>query len=311
MTRPASRARWKFASVCASIPCAASTSRTAPSQASSDRDTSYVKSTWPGVSIRFSSKPSCSRRTAWALIVMPALALQVHLVQVLGAHVAALDGVGQLQQAVGQRRLAVVDVRHDAEVADVGDVRHEDSMVRAGRPRTCEEARSEAAGSIEHSWRTSSPRSNGISRTTSARRRTRPSARRSRPRRRRRAPPSRRATPRPRPPWRSRPHARWTRPRRRASSTSGPRPVASPAWRRPRTRSRLGRRRVVTSSAPGRVTNGPVVRASSRPTSGRCTPAGAPPRCAAAAGRPGNDRASGHARSHAGSPGCMSVREFR
>ena len=51
-----------------------------------------------------------------------ALALQVHLVQVLGPHVAALDRVGDLQQAVGQRRFPVVDVRHDAEVADVGGV---------------------------------------------------------------------------------------------------------------------------------------------------------------------------------------------
>src|SRR3990170_484225 len=52
----------------------------------------------------------------------PALALQIHPVQVLGPHVAVRDGVGELQQAVGQRGLAVVDVRHDAEVADVGDV---------------------------------------------------------------------------------------------------------------------------------------------------------------------------------------------
>src|SRR4029453_13941922 len=39
----------------ASIPCAASTRSTAPSQAARERETSYVKSTWPGVSIRFSS----------------------------------------------------------------------------------------------------------------------------------------------------------------------------------------------------------------------------------------------------------------
>jgi len=46
-------ARYAFASVCASIPCAASTTSTAPSHACSERDTSYVKSTCPGVSIRF------------------------------------------------------------------------------------------------------------------------------------------------------------------------------------------------------------------------------------------------------------------
>ena len=48
-------AMYTFASVCASIPCEASTTSSAPSQAASARDTSYVKSTWPGVSIRFSS----------------------------------------------------------------------------------------------------------------------------------------------------------------------------------------------------------------------------------------------------------------
>ena len=59
----------------------------------------------------------------------PALPLQVHPVEVLRAHVAVRDGVGELQQAVGQRGLAVVDVRHDAEVPDVGGV-HEASMLR-------------------------------------------------------------------------------------------------------------------------------------------------------------------------------------
>ena len=64
------------------------------------------------------------------------LALQIHLVEVLGAHVAALDRVRDLEHAVGQRRLAVVDMRHDAEVADVRGVgRHETPMVRAGSSR--------------------------------------------------------------------------------------------------------------------------------------------------------------------------------
>ena len=38
--RSFSIARYRLASVCASMPCAASTSSTAPSQAASDRDTS-------------------------------------------------------------------------------------------------------------------------------------------------------------------------------------------------------------------------------------------------------------------------------
>jgi hypothetical protein len=46
-----------------------------------------------------------------------ALALQVHLVEVLGAHLALADGVGEIDQPVGEGRLAVVDVRDDAEVA--------------------------------------------------------------------------------------------------------------------------------------------------------------------------------------------------
>ncbi len=46
-----------------------------------------------------------------------ALALDVHAVEVLRAHVAVGDDAGDLQHAVGERRLAVVDVRDDAEVA--------------------------------------------------------------------------------------------------------------------------------------------------------------------------------------------------
>ncbi len=48
-----------------------------------------------------------------------AFALQVHVIQVLGLHVAVGDGAGHLQQAVGQGALAVVDVGDDAEIADV------------------------------------------------------------------------------------------------------------------------------------------------------------------------------------------------
>ena len=66
----------------------------------------------------------------------PALALQVHAVQVLRPHVAVRHGVGELQQPVGQGRLPVVDVRHDAEVPDVRDV-HEASMVRGGSFAPC------------------------------------------------------------------------------------------------------------------------------------------------------------------------------
>ena len=62
-----------------------------------------------------------------------ALALDVHPVQVLGAHLPPLDDAGQLQHAVGQRGLAVIDVRDDAEVADHGLVRTGRRRYRPGR----------------------------------------------------------------------------------------------------------------------------------------------------------------------------------
>ena len=53
------------------------------------------------------------RRTFWALIVMPAFPLEVHGVEVLLTHVAGVDGAAQLEDAVGERALAVVDVGDD------------------------------------------------------------------------------------------------------------------------------------------------------------------------------------------------------
>ncbi len=48
-----------------------------------------------------------------------ALALQVHRVEDLRLHLARLQGAGDLEKAVGERRLAVVDVRDDRKVSDV------------------------------------------------------------------------------------------------------------------------------------------------------------------------------------------------
>eukprot|EP00965_Chrysotila_dentata_P257549 6212921-Pleurochrysis_carterae.AAC.4 len=50
--RSCSNARKKLATVCACTPLVASTRSSAPWHAAIDRDTSYEKSTWPGVSIR-------------------------------------------------------------------------------------------------------------------------------------------------------------------------------------------------------------------------------------------------------------------
>ena len=62
ISSPASSARKRFESVCAWMPCDASTTRIAPSHAASERDTSYVKSTCPGVSMRLNSyaSPFCA-----------------------------------------------------------------------------------------------------------------------------------------------------------------------------------------------------------------------------------------------------------
>jgi hypothetical protein len=48
-----------------------------------------------------------------------ALALDVHPVEVLGAHIAIGDDPGQLQHPVGQGGLAVIDVGDDAEVPNL------------------------------------------------------------------------------------------------------------------------------------------------------------------------------------------------
>ncbi len=62
ISRSFSRARYMFAMVCASTPWDASTRSRTPSQAARARETSYVKSTWPGVSIRLNtySSPFCA-----------------------------------------------------------------------------------------------------------------------------------------------------------------------------------------------------------------------------------------------------------
>ena len=48
-----------------------------------------------------------------------ALALEIHAVEHLRLHLARLQRAGHLEKTVGQRRLAVVDVRDDGEVPDV------------------------------------------------------------------------------------------------------------------------------------------------------------------------------------------------
>ena len=47
-----------------------------------------------------------------------ALALEIHRVEHLRLHLARLQRPGRLEKAIGQRRLAVIDVRDDGKVAD-------------------------------------------------------------------------------------------------------------------------------------------------------------------------------------------------
>ena len=56
--------------------------------------------------------------TARALMVMPR-SLEIHIVQELFAQLAARNGTGLLDQPIGQRALAMVDVSDDAEISDV------------------------------------------------------------------------------------------------------------------------------------------------------------------------------------------------
>ena len=57
-----------------------------------------------------------------------ALALEVHGVEHLLHHFALRQRAGVLEQAVGQRRLAVVDMRDDREISDVlaGSMRYDE-----------------------------------------------------------------------------------------------------------------------------------------------------------------------------------------
>ena len=58
-------------SVCGSTPATASKTATAPSSTRSDRSTSIVKSTWPGVSIRLIQVSFHLQVVAALVIVMP------------------------------------------------------------------------------------------------------------------------------------------------------------------------------------------------------------------------------------------------
>ena len=60
-----------------------------------------------------------------------ALALQIHRVEHLRGHFALGERAGKLEQAIGKGRLAMVDVRNDAEVADETGI-HVDALSLRG-----------------------------------------------------------------------------------------------------------------------------------------------------------------------------------
>ena len=62
-----------------------------------------------------------------------AFALEVHGIKDLLLHLAHCQGAGQFQQAIGQRRFSVVDVRDDREVADVSGVHFIGSIFDSNR----------------------------------------------------------------------------------------------------------------------------------------------------------------------------------
>ncbi len=54
----------------------------------------------------------------------PALLFDVHVIKDLRAHLPVGQAAGALDQAIGQRRLAMVDMRNDRKVSDMGQVGH-------------------------------------------------------------------------------------------------------------------------------------------------------------------------------------------
>ena len=81
------------------------------------------------------------------------LPLDVHRVQVLLAHVPGVDRAGQLQDAIGQGGLAVVDVGHDAQVPDAVEVQQGPSMGKDAAPRQTGPAYSYKCGAVPTSSR--------------------------------------------------------------------------------------------------------------------------------------------------------------
>ena len=69
-----------------------------------------------------------------------ALALDIHGIEHLLLHLAAVEPAGQLDQPVGERRFAVVDMGDDREIADMVEGGGHEASVVAGACSTAGEA---------------------------------------------------------------------------------------------------------------------------------------------------------------------------
>ncbi|MNZ89697.1 hypothetical protein D3C78_1086320 [compost metagenome] len=71
------------------------------------------------------------KRDAVGLDGDPAFALQVHGIQNLSFHFACRQATAHLDETVGQRRLAMVDVGDDGEIADMTQITHGSTLEKA------------------------------------------------------------------------------------------------------------------------------------------------------------------------------------
>src|SRR5208337_1069538 len=106
-------------------PATLSKMATAPSRTRSDRSTSTVKSTWPGVSMMltryFLSKRSQLAVVAALVMVMPrsrSCSIQ-SMVAVPSSTDPILGHTRVIQDALGRCGLAGIDVRHDPDIAGI------------------------------------------------------------------------------------------------------------------------------------------------------------------------------------------------
>ncbi len=110
--------------VCGSGPSDASTSSSTPSTIASTRSTSPPKSAWPGVSTMLMSVVLVVDRRVLRQNGDAALALEVRVVhRPLGDPLIRAEHAALMQERVDERRLAVVDVGDDRDVAPkrIGD----------------------------------------------------------------------------------------------------------------------------------------------------------------------------------------------